>query len=208
MCLVDIKRISSTILAAISYTMGRRKIEWSEEIEMEFLVCLGLAVNRVYRETGKIGSIEDVIRQLESELLKSELLELKLAQDQIDETLKRLWKDANSNADPWENYTYICHYGIRSFTDLDSSVKDHIAQEVEIREKNEELKEKFTPRRTRNESRQVSSELSHSRGGRTASTELTPTKSKRQARGQNPQDYPSKRSKTESKQSRVCEWQF
>jgi hypothetical protein len=190
----------SAIWGRISPVMGRKTILWTDKNEVDLLANLQFVIEKIYKETGRYGTTDDVLRNLESELP-----EPRRTQDQIDRRLRRFWKDHNPNPEPWRTYEDIYRFGIGSLETLDSSLKDQVEEELDILRENQKLKAACTPRKTRNESRNVVAESSGPKGVDVASSARTPTKSRRTLRCQSPPHSASKRSRKNPGPIKVCE---
>ncbi|KAH8685483.1 hypothetical protein BGZ60DRAFT_92964 [Tricladium varicosporioides] len=172
--------------------MGRSTIRWSKKNEIDLLANLDFVIRNIHNETGRYGTNEAVLQNL-----VSELPEPRRSQHQIDRKLKKFWKDHVTNPEWWNTHENLYRYGTSILDTLGSDLKDQIQEELDILESNQRLKAVGTPRKTRSESRTVA-ESSHAKSVRVASSECTPTKSRRKRQSQSPQHSTRKRIKQES----------
>jgi hypothetical protein len=180
--------------------MGRSSARWSQENDIILLANLDFIIEKIREETGRLGSIDEVLQNLKSELPKPGR-----TRDQIDRRLRKLWKDHNANPGPWNTYESIYRFGSTSLGTLASVIKARVAAELNILHDNQKLKVVGTPRKTRSESRTVYVELSSAKPVRGPSNEHTPTQSRRKHSYQSPPQSASKRIKQDAAIRKVCE---
>lgn len=182
--------------------MGRRHktIRWSQTDEVNLLANLDFVINNILDETGRYGTTEDVLRNLEFEFP-----EPRRTQEQIDRRLKEVWEDYSTSSESWSTYEAIYRYGTHILEGLPSDLKDHVEVELGILKANQRLMAVDTPRKTRSASRNLPTESSCANGFRVASSERTPSKSQRKHGGQSPEHSPPKRIKQEPIPNKVCE---
>ncbi|KAL5354077.1 hypothetical protein ACLOAV_000162 [Pseudogymnoascus australis] len=173
--------------------MGRRhkSIRWSEKNEMDLLANLDFVIYNILDETGRYGSAENVLRNLESELPKPSR-----TQKQIDRRLKKVWEDYSTSSESWSTYEAIYREGTK-ILGLPSSLKAQVQVELGILKTNQRLKAVDTPRKTRSASRNLPADSSYTNGFQVASSERIPSIRQRKHWSQSPEHSQSKRIKEE-----------
>jgi hypothetical protein len=189
----------SKLWSRINSIMGRKPFQWSEENENRVLAHLDFVIGKLYKESGRYGSKDDVLRNLEIELSKPGP-----SQGEIQKRLLKLWNDNNPNPSPWRRYEDIYQAGTNSLEDFDDDRRDTIQKEVDILRATQKLKDEGTPRKTRSGKEPF---VSGSADGRVVSTTHALSKAKRKQHDDTPIEYPSKRSKKELVPSKVGQCQ-
>lgn len=165
---------------------------------MDLLANLDFVIYNILDETGRYGSAENVLRNLESELPKPSR-----TQKQIDRRLKKVWEDYSTSSESWSTYEAIYREGTK-ILGLPSSLKAQVQVELGILKTNQRLKAVDTPRKTRSASRNLPADSSYTNGFQVASSERIPSIRQRKHWSQSPEHSQSKRIKEEPILNKVC----